>query len=88
MHNHALKSTDANLWGKNSHLETHLKNKLGAEKECLIGPYDSFICSPQLCIPPQYSHTVQHPCLPILLKPAVREFPLSALLATKTTPST
>lgn len=31
---------------------------------------------------------VRHPCLPILLKPAVREFPFSALLATKTTPST
>lgn len=41
-----------------------------------------------LCIPPQYSHTVQPPCLPILLKPAVREFPFFALLATTTTPLT
>lgn len=41
-----------------------------------------------LCIPHQYSHTAQRPCLPILLKPAVREFPFSALLATKTTQST
>ena len=86
MRNHALTSTNTNLWENNSHLETHLKNKLRADKECPIGPYDSLLAL-HLRIPPQYSHTVQQPCLPIL-KPAVREFPSSALLATKTTPLT
>lgn len=84
MHNHAHKSIDANLWENNSHLETHLKSKLGAEKECLIGPYDSFTHSPSLYSSP-VSHTVRLRCLPILLKPAVWEFPFSALLATKKT---
>lgn len=85
MHNHAHKSINTDLWENNSHLETHLKSKRGAEKECPIGPHDSFAPSPPLCSSP-VSHTVGRPCLPILLKPAVREFPFSALLATKKTP--
>ena len=68
-------------------METHLKSKWGAEKECLIGPHDSFTASPSPYSSP-VSPTVRRPCLPILLKPAVREFPLSTLLAAKKTPST
>lgn len=55
--NHALKSTNANLWENNSHLETHLKNKLGAEKECPKGPCDSFTPSPSLYSSPVFSHS-------------------------------
>lgn len=87
MHNHTCKSIDANLWENNSHLVTHLESKLGAEKEWLISFYDSFTCSPSL-YSSSVSHTIRHPCLPILLEPAVWEFPFSALLATKKTPST
>ena len=86
MHNQAHKSINTNLWENNSHLETLLKSKWGAEKECPIGPHDSFAPSPPLCSAP-VSHTAGRPCLPILLKPAVWEFPVSALLATKKTPS-
>lgn len=57
VYNQALKSTNANLWKNNSHLETHLKNKLGAEKEGLIGLYDSFTCSPSLYSSPVFSQS-------------------------------
>lgn len=57
VHSPAFKSTDANLWGNNSYLETHLKSKLGAEKECPIGPHDCFTCSPSLYSSPVFSHS-------------------------------
>lgn len=57
VHNHALKSTDASLWENKSYLETHLKNKLGAEKQCPIGLHDCFTCSPSLYSSPVSSHS-------------------------------
>lgn len=57
VHNHALKSTDANLWENNSYPETHLKIKLGAEKECPLGPHDGFTCPPSLYSSPVFSHS-------------------------------
>ena len=57
MHNQAHKSINTNLWENNSHLETLLKSKWGAEKECPIGPHDSFAPSPPLCSAPVSSYS-------------------------------
>lgn len=89
MYLHPLTFNFADSWETNSHLGTHLENKLGAggnvrDKKGLMIPTLAF----PLCIPHQNSRTAPHPSLPILLKPAVREFPFSALFATKTTQST